>query len=52
MPRSYPPAKSQRGGKRPGAGRPRKSERCGCGKYTLRTAKVSRHKCPTERIPR
>ena len=36
---------SKRGGKRLGAGRPRKSERCACGKYTLRTAKVSRHKC-------
>jgi hypothetical protein len=35
----------KRGGYRPGAGRPRKSERCACGKYTLRTAKVSRHKC-------
>lgn len=27
-------------------GRPRKAERCPCGKYTAHSAKLLRHRCP------
>lgn len=31
---------------RPGAGRPRKAERCACGEMTAMRAKARGHKCP------
>jgi len=42
------PTKKQRGGARPGAGRPRSNApRCACGRMTLHRAQQMRHKCTT-----
>ena len=42
----HPPNLTNRGGKRPGAGRPRSDKpRCKCGKHTAHRAKLMRHRC-------